>query len=84
MANVLAGKSAADDIDPLKLGANGADISVSSDMGPVLLQNAVAEIVNLDLPLHFQARSLSGQVEPTYAREEAAYRQICQCSALLT
>jgi hypothetical protein len=64
MANVLAGKSAADDIDPLKLGANGADISVSSDMGPVLLQNPVTEIINLDLPLHFQARSLCGQIEP--------------------
>jgi hypothetical protein len=46
-----------------KASATIGDVSVSSDMGPVFLQNLIAVIIDLDLPLHFKPDTLSREIE---------------------
>jgi hypothetical protein len=63
VADVLAGESAAEDINVEGI-PESLDVTVASDMGPMLLQHPRAIRIDFYLPLNLPADSFSRQIEP--------------------
>lgn len=75
-ADVLAGEAAADEIDGLEvIDANFSDVGESWDIGPPLLENFVAEFVDLHLPSSLKPSPFQTEVDAAYAREKTAMGQ---------
>lgn len=75
LADVLAGESPGDEVNPGKLGCSHvSDIGVPLNPWPVPGEHAQAVGVALDLPAALHAGPLKAEVDPTNAREQAAER----------
>ena len=68
----LTGPSSAHEIDGLELGSNAAHVVEPSHVGPVSGEDALAELVSLDLPSRLESEPLDGAVESADPGEEAA------------
>jgi len=66
--NILAGKSAADDIDWFKvMSSTLQDIALPMHVRPMFRQHLVSEIVNFDLPPAIHPSPLKAEVKPANA-----------------
>jgi len=76
-AEVLAGETAADEIDWLEVvTADVPDVGESWDIRPPLSEDFVAEGVALHLPRSLEPRPFEAEVDAAYAREKAAVGQV--------
>jgi hypothetical protein len=74
-ADVLAGKTAADDVDSRE-SVDGADVVISNSVGPMLCENFTAPRVPFDLPQHPRARRrFDAKLQSPNAREQRTQRQ---------
>jgi hypothetical protein len=67
----LAGDAGADEIDPFGVGKGpGVDVGVTTDVGPVPLEDAAAVVVDLDLPAALHSSSFKSKVDASYSSEQ--------------
>lgn len=74
VGDVLAGKSAADDINPRQRGTL-ANVRESLRVGEVFGEDAAAVGVDFDLPDRFDSRALESKIEASDARKKRTMRQ---------
>jgi hypothetical protein len=75
-AEVLAGETAADEIDGLEVVfADVSNVGESWDIGPPFGEDFVAELLDLDLPRGLEPRPFQAEVDPADACKQAAMGQ---------